>query len=418
MASKKDKKGTGFTRREFLKNTATATAAVTLAGVGFPNILRGATPPDILIGQIHPLSGFLAFDGQEMKHAVMYGIKEVNDAGGIKSLGGAKLKLMDADSEGKPDKAISEVERLVRGGAVSITGCYQSAVGIVATQVSEKLGVPFVIGVGSAEEITERGLKYTFRTQPASSAFSERALSYIKDIAVKSGEKVETIAFLHESSQFGTMLADFVEKFAPQHGMKVIKRVSYSTKAADVATEVGKIKSAHADVIFDSGYFGDGIRVLRTMRNLRVKAKAIVGVANGCFSHSKFVAELGDKTNLVMDCNFAADLKKPYTQKVFADFKASFKNDMSPSMVYAYTPIPVIADAIERAGSADPDAIRQALTKTKLEKHILPQGPIEFDEKGQNFRGNPLLYQVLDGKIEVVWPEKYAMENPVFPAAV
>ena len=137
MDSKKDKKGKDVTRREFLKNTATATAALTLAGVGFPNVLRGASPPDILIGHVHPLSGFLAFDGQEQKHAVMYGIKEVNDAGGIKSLGGAKLKLLDADSEGKPDRAISEVERLGRDGAVCITGCYQSAVGIVATQVSE-----------------------------------------------------------------------------------------------------------------------------------------------------------------------------------------------------------------------------------------------------------------------------------------
>jgi len=418
MASKKGKDKAGFTRREFLKSTATATAAVTIGGVGFPSILRGAAPPEIMIGQIHPLSGFLAFDGQEMRNAVMYGIQQVNDAGGIKSLGGAKLRLLDADSEGKPDKAISEVERLVRGGAVALTGCYQSAVGIVATQVSEKLGVPFVIGVGSAEEITERGFKYTFRTQPASSAFSERTLRYLKELADSKGESLKTIAYLHESSQFGTMLANFVEEFAPQYGMKVIKRVSYSTKAADVSTEVGKIKSAHADVIFDSGYFGDGVRVLRTMRNLRVKAKAIVGVANGCFSHNKFVSELGDKTNLVMDCNFAADVKKPYTQKVFADFKSSFKSDMSPSMVYAYTPVPVIADAIERAGSADPEAIRKALAKTKFEKHILPQGAIEFDEKGQNFRGNPLLYQVIDGDISVVWPEKYAIKKPVFPAAV
>lgn len=415
MSKAKRRGEKGITRRDFLKTTGLAGAVAAAGSMGFPNILRGAAPPEIAIGHIHPLSGFLAFDGQEMKNAVMFGVKQVNDAGGIKSLGGAKLKLLDGDSEGKPEKAISEVERLHRAGAVAITGCYQSAVTIVATQTAEKLGVSFVVGVGSAEDITKRGFKFTFRVQPTSSMFVEQGLRYITEIASAANEKLKTIAYLHENTQFGTSLADFTVEFAPKFGLEVSSRVPYSTKAADFSTEVGKIKAANADLIFDSGYFGDGVRVLRAMRSMRVKTKAIVGIANGAFSHPKFIEELGELAENVMDSNYQINPISSFAKETLASFKATFNSNMSPSMVYGYQPVPVIADAIERAKSVDRDAIRQALSQTNFTRHILPQGPIVFGPDGQNKNATTLLMQILNKKIEEVWPKEYATAKVVFP---
>jgi len=415
MSKTKRKGEKGITRRDFLKTTGLAGAVAAAGSMGFPNILRGAAPPEIAIGHLHPLSGFLAFDGQEMKNAVMFGVKQVNDAGGIKSLGGAKLKLLDGDSEGKPEKAISEVERLHRAGAVAITGCYQSAVTIVATQTAEKLGVSFVVGVGSAEDITKRGFKFTFRVQPTSSMFVEQGLRYITEIASAANEKLKTIAYLHENTQFGTSLADFTVEFAPKFGLEVSSRVPYSTKAADFSTEVGKIKAANADLIFDSGYFGDGVRVLRAMRSMRVKTKGIVGIANGAFSHPKFIEELGELAENVMDSNYQINPISSFAKETLASFKATFNSNMSPSMVYGYQPVPVIADAIERAKSVDRDAIRQALSQTNFTRHILPQGPIVFGPDGQNKNATTLLMQILNKKIEEVWPKEYATAKVVFP---
>jgi branched-chain amino acid transport system substrate-binding protein len=412
---KKGVEGKGISRRDFMKTTAAVGMATAMGSIGFPNVLRGAEPKEILIGHIHPLSGFLAFDGQEMKKAAEFGIQQVNAAGGIKSLGGAKLKLLDGDSEGKPEKAISEVERLERGGVVAITGCYQSAVAIVATQMAEKLKVPFVVGVSSAEEITKRGFKYTFRIQPPSSTFVDQACRYMTEIAKTKGDKIKTIAYLHESTQFGTALADFTVEYAPKYGLELILRVPYSTKAADFSTEVGKIKAAGADLIFDSGYFGDGVRVLRTMRDLRVNAKAIVGIANGAFSHPKFIQELGGLAENVMDSNYQINPKNEHALKTLAEFKKNFGADMSPSMAYSYQPIPVIADALERGKSTKREALRDALTKTNFAGHILPQGPIVFGPDGQNRNANTLLMQILKGKIEEVWPEKFATAKVVYP---
>jgi branched-chain amino acid transport system substrate-binding protein len=410
---KREKKG--MTRREFMKSTAVAGVAAAAGTIGFPNVLRGADPKEILIGHIHPLSGALGFDGQELKKGMMLAVKEINDAGGIKSLGGAKLKLLDADSEGKPELAVSAVERFNREGVVAVMGAYQSAVTLVATQQAEKLQIPYVVTVAVADEVTSRGFKYTFRVQPSAEQMASQTVKYVSEIAKATGQTVKTIAYLHDDTAFGTSLAGHVKKYAPNYGMEVIVDVAYSPRAADVSTEVGKIKAAGADVVMDTGYFGDGVRVLKTMRDVRIKSKGIIGCGNGAFSHPKFVEELGKLTENVMDGNYCANPRSPLTKKAFANYKAAYGTEMGPSTVFSYQPVYVLADALERAKSTDREAVREALSKTNLAEHILPQGPIVFGPDGQNKNAQAAMMQILGGKIVTVWPEAYAEGKCIFP---
>jgi len=405
----------GMTRREFMKSTAVAGVAAAVGTVGFPNVLRGADPKEILIGHIHPLSGALGFDGQELKKGMMLAVKEINDAGGIKSLGGAKLKLLDADSEGKPELAVSAVERFSREGVVAVMGAYQSAVTLVATQQAEKLQVPFVVTVAVADEVTARGFKYTFRVQPNAEQMASQTVKYVSEIAKATGQSVKTIAYLHDDTAFGTSLSGHVKKYAPNYGMEVIADVPYSPRAADVSTEVGKIKAAGADVVMDTGYFGDGVRVLKTMRDVKLKSKGIIGCGNGAFSHPKFVVELGALTENVMDGNYCANPRSPLTKKAFAHYQAEYGTPMGPSTVFAYQPVYVLADALERAKSTKPEAVREALSKTNMRNHILPQGPIVFGPDGQNKNAQAAMMQILGGKIMTVWPDAYAEGKYVFP---
>ena len=405
----------GISRRNFIKSSAVMGAAFAVGSIGFPNVLRGATPPDVLIGHIHPLSGFLAFDGQEQKKGLMLAVNEINDAGGIQSLDGAKLKVLDADSEGKADRAISEVERLHRAGVLAITGAYQSSVTTVATQIAEKYKVPFLVDVAVADEITSRGFNYTFRLQPSADQLAHQTVQYTSEIAKASGIDAKTIAYLHDNTAFGASLSAAVAKHAPKYGLEVIELVPYSPRAADVSTEVGKIKMAKADLIFDTGYFGDGVRVLKTMKGLRVKSKGIIGCGNGAFSHPKLIDELGKLTEYVMDNNLHANPRNPLTQKAFESYKKAYGTNMSSTTTFAYQAIHVLGDAIERSGSVDREAIREALAKSHIESHVLPQGPIEFDSNGQNKECAAAMMQILDGKIQVVWPEQFAEGKMVFP---
>lgn len=412
---KKMREKQGISRRDFIKGTAAMGVAAAVGSIGFPNILRGAAPPEILIGHIHPLSGPLAYLGNQLKNGTVMAVNEINEAGGIKSLGGAKLKLLDADSEGKPDLSISGVERLDRAGVVAITGCLQSAVTIVATQVAERHRVPFVVSVAVADKITERGFKYTFRVQPRAAQMAPQTVKFISDVARQAGEKVKTIAYIHDNTAFGASLSGHVVETAPKYGMEVVACVPYSPKSADVTTEVRKIKAADADIVMASGYFADGVRVFRAMKGLRVRPKAFVGCGNGAYSDQNFVKELGDMTEYVMDGNYQANPGSPLAKKMFAHYQALYGQKIPPSAVFAYQPVYVIADALERAKSTDREALREALAKTNLKEHVLPQAPIVFGADGQNKNAHIALTQVLGGRIKVVWPKQYAEAKLVFP---
>ncbi|MBW1714071.1 MAG: ABC transporter substrate-binding protein, partial [Deltaproteobacteria bacterium] len=320
----------GLNRREFVKVGTVAAGAAAAASVGFPSVLRAA-PKEIAIGHIHPLSGFLAFDGKELENGIKLAVSEINEAGGIKSQGGAKLKILTADSEGKPDVAIREVERLSKEGAVAITGCYQSSVTLVATQIAEKFKVPFVVSVAVADKVTARGFKYTFRVQPNALQMASQTVKHLAAIIKAAGSSAKTIAYLHDNTAFGMPLSKHVAKFAPENGLEIILDVPYSPRAADVTTEVGKIKAAGADIVLDTGYFGDGVRVYKTMKDVRLKAQAIMGCANGAFSHPKFIKELGEITENVMDGNYRANPLSPLTKKAFANYKKTFGTEMGAS---------------------------------------------------------------------------------------
>lgn len=128
---------------------------------------------EVKIGHIHPMSGALAEEGQDMANAIKLAVDEVNANGGIKSLDGAKVLLLEGDHEGKPEKGVSETQRLIREGAIGVLGAYASGVALTATQVAEKEKTPFIITIGAADEITERGFKFTYRLQPPASMMAK-----------------------------------------------------------------------------------------------------------------------------------------------------------------------------------------------------------------------------------------------------
>ena len=148
-----------ITRREFVMSSALAAAGTMLAPC-----LAGAQAKDVPLAAIVALTGTNAAWGQRTWNAFQQGCDMVNEQGGIKSLGGAKLKPMVLDTESRPEVAGSQTERAVQRGAVAITGTNQSAATIVATQIAEREGVPFVCATDVDPLITSRGFKFTFRT--------------------------------------------------------------------------------------------------------------------------------------------------------------------------------------------------------------------------------------------------------------
>ncbi|UCG06680.1 MAG: ABC transporter substrate-binding protein [Desulfobacterales bacterium] len=415
MAEKKKRQNnSGVTRRTFLKTVGVA--GVATAAVGFPAVLRGAEPEPILIGSLHPTTGPVAYDGQSIANGFQLAVDQKNEAGGIKSMGGAKLKVMLMDTQSKPKVGEAAASKLIRDGCVALSGAYNSPVTMVTTQVAERQGIPHIITISVADEILQRGFKFCFRVQPDSTNMAELTCKYIRQLSDKGKLGLKTIAHMHISG-FGASIANKVQEFAPQYDFEVIGASSYGYGVSDLTTEITKIKGMNADVIFDTGYLSDGILKIRTYQNLKVEPKGgIIGCANGAYSNSAAVSELGNLMNYIMDGNYYFNPRSPLTPKIMAAYDKKFTQVRFQShSVHAYDAGLVLIDALERAGSRDPKKIRDAMAATSLKEHMAPGAPIEFDETGQNKNAMITLQQIQDQQIRVVLPEEYSDGKPMYP---
>jgi branched-chain amino acid transport system substrate-binding protein len=401
-------------RRTFIK--VAGMTGVVSATIGFPAILRGAAPPEILIGSLHPLTGPTALDGITLANAFQLAIDYKNAAGGIKSMGGAKIKLINADTESKPKVGESGAQKLIQDGCIALGGSMNSPVTMVTTQVAERNGIPHVVTVSVADEIMTRGFKYVFRVQPDSTTGGEATCSYARALAKMRKKDFRTIAHLHISG-FGSDCANKVAKFASKYDFEVIGDVSYNYGVSDLTTEISKMKGMNADFIFDTGYEADGILKLRTYSDLNVEPPGgIIGCINGAFSSPAMIKEIGAMAEYLIDVNHCFNPRSALAIKVIADYEKRFQGyRFHPNATYGYNAGLVLIDALERSATRDPKKLRDAIAATKLNEHIAPGGPILFDATGQNSNAMTTLQQIQNRTVKVVYPEEYANAKLVYP---
>jgi branched-chain amino acid transport system substrate-binding protein len=373
---------------------------------------------EILVGQVWPMSGSLAPDGARIRDAVVYAVEEINTKGGIKSLGGAKIKLLDSDSQGKPEVAVSETERLIRDGAVAIIGAYTSAMTLATTQAAERLQVPHLVPLGITDEITERGFKYTFRLVNNSTQAADRTAAFLKDIFATSSAKPKSFAILHENTAFGSSVAPKETIALKAIGLEQSDLLGYAPTTTDLSTEVSRLKAGKPDLLVTNGYFNDGLLLARTLKEQRMEVMAVVGVVHGAFGSPDFISQLGKDANFFFNAGSGLDPKDARTDELQKSFQARFNHGLDQLGIQSYQIMVVLGDALERAASTDRDKLRQALATTDLKNVVSPLVPnkdVKFDEKGQAVNVNLILFQTQEGKNVNVQPEQYAQGKPIFP---
>lgn len=382
---------------------------------------------DIVIGVVYPLTGNGAAVGLDAKAAYEVAAKIINDqhapigvtmgtGGGLPKLGGAKIKLVFADSQMDPNKARSEAERLItQDKAVAILGSYTSATGATISQVTERYEVPYISADNSSPSLHTRGLKWFFRTGPHDEMFTKGMFDFMADVAKKTGKAAKTVALFYEDSIFGTDSSNVQRKLAQAAGMQVVADIRYRNTSPSLSTEAQKLKAANADVLLPSSYTSDAILIMKAMNEIGYKPKAVIAQAAG-FQESAFMQGAGALAEGVMSrSSFALDADKlrPAIPVVNGLYKAHNNKDMNDNTSREITALLVLADVINRAGSAKPEAIRQALVATDLpgSQTIMPWAGIKFDETGQNTLCNPVIQQVGGGAYKTVWPFDLAAKD-------
>jgi branched-chain amino acid transport system substrate-binding protein len=385
---------------------------------------------DVVIGAVYPLSGPLAQVGLDAKVAIEVAADIVNSThapidtmmgkgGGLDRLGGAKIQLVWADSQGDPQKARAEAERVItQDKAVAIIGSYTSATAATISQVTERYEVPYISAENSSPTLSQRGLKWFFRTGPHDEMFTQGMFDFFKDIAAQTGHAPKSVALFYEDSIFGTDSSNVQRKLAQAAGITVAADIRYRASSPSLSTEAEKLKSANADVLLPSSYTSDAILIMKAMNEIGYKPKAVLAQAAG-FQEQSFITGAGPLAEGVMSrSSFALDAAKsrPVIDVVNALYKAKNGKDLNDNTSREITAAMTLFDAINRAGSTKPEDLQTALRATDIpgDRTIMPWKGIKFDETGQNTLCNPVIQQIFDGKYKTIWPFALASAKPVW----
>lgn len=398
---------TDLSRRALLAGTAAGTAALAM-----PGVLRAQTKT-VKIGILQPVTGALAYDGQQGQIGAEAAIKAINDAGGIKSMGGAKLEMVFGDARSTPEGGTAEVERMQAEGVVGIVGGFASPICLAASQAAARYDLPYIVDVGVADSIVTRGLKNTFRFGPGFGMVTKTALANLAKLNDEAGKPAKTVVLVHEDGLFGSGLAKLMQAELPKLGFEILDTIAHPTPARDMSNIALQIRSKSPDLVIPSSYYGEFALLARTMQQQRIKPKGIYAVLNGAASNYRFVKEFNEAAQFVMDCNHWHDPRKPVAEALRKQVEASGKF-WTYNIPLNYSCVGLLADAIERAGSTDKAKVTEALAASTYAGHIMPYGPTKFVD-GQNQGGAPVNTQVQGNDIKVIFPSDFADAKPVFP---
>ncbi len=413
-------------RSPFRLSSVVALALAQLLGSG-----PAQAAEEIKIGIIYPLTGAAASTGLELKNAAELAADIVNAAtpgldiplaagAGLPHLGGAKIKLVVADHQGNPQVGASEAERLItQEKVVALVGCYFSSVTLTASQVAERYGIPFLNPESSSPRLTQRGFKWFFRTTPHDDLFVANFFEFLRDMEKTKGVRPKRIAIFNENTEWGSETAKLEEKLARDQGYAVVEKILYPAKSTQLTSEVQRLKAARPDLVMQSSYLGDAILSVKTYKDLGFSPEALLANDAG-FNDSEFLKTLGKDGDYALSREvWALDLaaRKPLVKKVNDMLQARTKVNFNGNSARTFTGIITLADAIDRAGSTRPEAIRKALQETNIpgDRIIMPWKGIQFDATGQNIHGAGIIVQVQDGKYVTVWPFPLASKDVIWP---
>jgi branched-chain amino acid transport system substrate-binding protein len=399
-------------RRTFLKQTGAL--GIGLMSVGFPNVLRGAQPSAIKIGGLWPITGILAAGGSSCMNGAKVAISEINEAGGIKALGGAKLELIVADVQSKPEVGMAETERLIREGVSMLIGSWGTDITLAATQVSAKYGIPHLIDAAVSPEITERGFKHIFKLMGVPDSSARAALRDIPKLSEMTGVKPKTAVIFVVDSLYGRNMAKYYEK----HLSKILdigSTFKYPPGTKDLTVELSKIKAMKPDLLLVTNYVPDGILMTRQMKTLDFNCMAIWGMYDAARCVEEFMKGLGKLADYQWNTIENSDYKQKRYWEVSEKYKKLMGHNLPMDAAFSYTLMYVFADAVQRAKSTNKDKLIEALRKTYFKDHFLAGGAVTFGEDGQCQNDYNTSQEILVGKIENILPVKYQSAKPVFP---
>jgi branched-chain amino acid transport system substrate-binding protein len=299
-----------------------------------------------------------------------------------------------------------------------LTGAFDSGQSAAIAQVAEQRGIPYIINIAAAPQITEQGYKFVFRNFPTAPMLITDALALQKDLFAATGKTPKTAVLMSVNDTFGTAMQNGIKGLFPKLNMPYEIRdvISYDPRAKDLSVEVAKAKATKADILMPVSRLNDAILLVQEMVKQRWEPMGIVNPGAPGMYEQQFYQTLGKYSEFCISNVPWLNPKSKMTPILAKRFKEKFPKDLLELNVgFTYEAILIAADAYKRTKSAHPNAMIEALRATKIDDHVMVGGPIQFNPKGQNVNIKSAAVQNLKRQPTVVLPVDSAAAKPVFP---
>jgi len=405
MTRKSSSNATRLTRRTF---SATLGASF-VAGVAPFNIVRAQNP--LKVGVLLPRSGFEAGIGEDCQRAV-----DVSQAI-FKEMGLPYFTIINGDTESNVDTARARAEKLIGDGAQALVGTFDSGQTAAVAQVAEQKGIPFVINIAAAPQITEQGYKFVFRNFPTAPMILRDAFTDQKTVFAEVGTAPKSVVFMHVNDTFGTAMSKGIGAVMPKFNMPytIAEEIAYDPTARDLSVEVAKAKATNADALLVVSRLNDAMLLTRELVKQRWTPQAILSMGPGYYE-DQYIKTLGKYADGPI--NFAPwfDPHKRLTKLLASELAKRHPGvNLNTNHVFTFEALLVVADAYNRAKSTDPNELVDAIRKTNITDNVSIGPGIQFDAKGQNDKVRQGAFQNRGGKLVTVAPPEAAEAKAEWP---
>jgi branched-chain amino acid transport system substrate-binding protein len=395
---------------------AATAAGLCLAGNAASAKVEGDT---IVLGAAVSVTGKYSTNGKHTMNGYNLAIETINEAGGVEVAGKTyKLDIVYYDDESTPARGAQLAERLIdQDGIKFLLGPYSSGLTKAIAPVTEKYGIPMVEGNGASRSLFTQGYKYLFAVLSTSEQYLASAISLAAEKAEAEGRQPQdlTVALAFENDPFSQDVRAGVIDDASTYGMRVVIDDKLPKELNDMSATLTKVKAVKPDILIVSGHSKGAATAIKQIADMKVDVPILA--MTHCEA-ADVVGKYGADADYTLCATQWAETMS-YSDDLFgsaADYAKTFEAK------YGYVPpyqaaestasVQTFVDAFQRAGSFDPDAVRDALAATDMQTFY---GNIKFDESGKNIAKPMALRQVQDGSLVVVSPTKWAAGEMIYP---
>jgi len=400
-----------ITRRANLKGLLASAAAVALPSIG------RSQSAEIVIGAPNALTGGLGEVGSRGTWGMQIAVDQINREGGIKSMGGAKLKLVIADTTSEnPTQAASITRRMIdQEGAIVLAGAGASAMTLAAQVEAEKSEIPLLTN-SYADGIVTRGYKYTFKITPQGGAVWNWSMTSAYDMwkASKGSPPKSALIFMSNDA-----VGLVVQKQLPEHAKTLNLEVPFSQSfqmgLSDPSVAVAPVLRYKPDLLFLGGFTNDLILIIKALRGVGATMPIFGAGPAGTDSVGKGLGSAGDRFFAPMAWNW--DLNVPGNKEFVAAYKAAYPTQPYPpaneQLGQGYVIGLIIRQALEKAATRDPNKIRDVIASTEFTNLPYPATKVKFGDNGLNIYNQEVLAEWMKGELRTVWPKEVQTIAPL-----